>query len=461
MRTEIRLRGAAWLPILLLGLAEGTFLCVLGWVPEARATPFPALAAWGFAFFAYAAAVWTQARRPVPEPLLWGLGIGMRLALLPLLPHYSDDIYRFLWDGWVQVNGVNPFLHPPADVALEALRTPWHELINHPEISTIYPPAAQLVFRLLALLGPSVLLFKGTWIACDLGVAWAVSRIAHRHHRAETRRSGPDAEPAPTAPSVALLLYLWSPLVVLEVAWSGHLEPLALLPMMAALLLVGSRRSSMLSGVLLGLGAGVKFAPAAGLPTLLRRGAPAGAALGLLAFAALYLPYLDAGTHLWTGLGAYAARWKFNPGLYRILEAILGVGQGPRLAAGGIVAAVAVFSFWKDWSLTRSLLWILGTLLLLTPTLHPWYVLWILPLAAVRRSRGWLLLSGLVFLSYWHHDSYMATGIWPQPLWLSALVYLPPLALLAYDGIRARRSSSLLAAATRGSSPGIPPQRSR
>ena len=55
-------------------------------------------------------------------------------------PSSSDDFYRYLWDGHVQVQGINPYAHAPADSALEAVRTPWHGLINNPSVSTIYPP---------------------------------------------------------------------------------------------------------------------------------------------------------------------------------------------------------------------------------------------------------------------------------------------------------------------------------
>lgn len=420
--------------LLLLGFAEAILLAALGWVPGARATPFPALLLWSTAFLAYAAAGWAQASRPVSEAVVWGVGIGMRLALLPLLPHYSDDIYRFLWDGWVQVNGFNPFTYAPSDPALATLRTPWHGLINHPEISTIYPPAAQLVFRMLASVEPSVLLFKSAWVACDLGIAWAVARLA------AARRSTPGASPA-------LLLYLWSPLAVLEIAWSGHLEPLALLPVLAALLLARSPRHVPAAGALLGLGAGVKFAPAVGLPVLARRGVPLAAGLGLLTFGLLYLPYLDAGARLWAGLRAYAARWEFNPGAFRLLEVLLGAGRPPRLAAAALVGGAALLALGRRWSLERTLFWVLGSTLLLTPTLHPWYLLWILPFAALRRSRGWLLLGGLVFFAYGGRDIYHATGSWPQPGWLAAFIYLPPLLVLAHDGLRSR------AARTLGSSP--------
>ncbi|MFB6240645.1 MAG: hypothetical protein ABEJ46_03640, partial [Gemmatimonadota bacterium] len=59
----------------------------------------------------------------------------------------------------------------------------------------------------------------------------------------------------------------------------------------------------------------------------------------------------------------------------------------------------------------------------------------------LRGSRGWVLFTGTAFLGYWFHDHFLATGSWPQPAWLSALTWVPPLALLAWDALRGRHST--------------------
>jgi hypothetical protein len=41
-----------------------------------------------------------------------------------------------------------------------------------------------------------------------------------------------------------------------------------------------------------------------------------------------------------------------------------------------------------------------GALLLLSATVYPWYLLWVLPWAALARQTAWLVLSGLILLSY-------------------------------------------------------------
>jgi len=113
--------------------------------------------------------------------------------------------------------------------------------------------------------------------------------------------------------------------------------------------------------------------------------------------------------------------------------------QLAKLVAAAVVVAVALEAARRRWALDRTLLWTIGAALLLSPTVHPWYVLWVLPFAALFRQRGWLALTGLVFLAYWGLGAYRTGGVWRQPVWLPWLIYLPVCVLLVHDGLRAKR----------------------
>lgn len=429
-------------------MVEIALLLSVALVPGWRSTPWPALPLWAVAFAAYAAACSAYPDTARGRRAAWVLGVGARLALLPLLPHFSDDVYRYLWDGHVAASGLNPFLHAPAHPALAPLRTGWHALVNHPEVATIYPPGAQLVFHALTLaaraigaaLQARIVLFKAAWVVADLGAAWALARLAAPAAGEEGGRNGRLA-------SAALPLWLLSPLVLVEVAWSGHLEPLGILPMLAGLLLLRREdgAAGTAGGALLGAGAAVKFAPAAALPALWRRGRRTAAALLLAVPLLLYAPYLGAGASLLAGLGEYASRWAFNAGAFRLLEGLLpgalalplaGRIEAARAAALAFPALALAVAIRRRWPPARTLLWCLGAGLVFSPTLHPWYVLWVLPLAVLRGSRAWVLLSGLVLLAYAGLDAYSATGTWPHPAALSALIHVPFLAALGLEAAR-------------------------
>jgi len=71
---------------------------------------------------------------------------------------------------------------------------------------------------------------------------------------------------------------------------------------------------------------------------------------------------------------------------------------------------------------------VLGGAILLAPTLHPWYVLWVLPLAAAQAAGGWLLFGALVPLQYLAGE-----GDVPWPIRLAIL--LPPLTWMTRDAL--------------------------
>ena len=410
-----------------LGTTQCALLAAFGWL-DGLSFPLPRLA-WPMAAFAcYGLAAWMapglESRRDLA--IVWGLGVLMRLLLLPLAPELSDDVYRYLWDGHVQRAGVNPYLFPPAHEAVAHLRTSWHQLINHPNVPTIYPPLTQVVFYLAALMDRGILGAKLIWTGFELAAAWLVVRVA----RLSGRPVGP-----------VLILYLWSPLLVVESAWSGHFDAVGLFWISALLLASRSApRGGLRIGGLLAAATLTKFAPAAVLPVAVRRHGWTTA----LAFAALclalYVPYASVGIGpLTEGLRTYSEHWTANEGAFWVIHELIPDPIRSRAVAGTFVLATVAYVTWMGFSLERALLWILGSGLLLSPTVHPWYVLWILPMAALRKSAPWLLLSGLVFLGYWGLGTYQATGIWPQPGWMRAVIWLPVWGLLLHDVLRLGR----------------------
>ncbi len=362
-----------------------------------------------------------------------------RLVLLPLAPELSDDIYRYLWDGHVLASGINPYGHAPADEALASIRTPWHGEINHPELPTIYPPLAQLLFAAVATAGGGAILAgKLLWLGFDLGCGLLLHRIAERTGR----------NPAPV-----LVWYLWSPLLIVETAWSAHFDAVGLFLLAALILACGGGRApghdgsaerfsrrllalgplepgglvrALTRGALLAAATLVKFAPAAALPALVRRHGPATLFAFAAVCAALYLPFSGVGPATLTeGLRTYARHWSANEGGFAVIAALIRDPVHSRAAATLLVLAVVAWVTWRRFTVERALLWIVGAGLLLSPTVHPWYTLWVLPMAALRGSGPFLLLGGLAFLGYWGLAAYEATGVWPQPLWSRIAMWLP------------------------------------
>jgi hypothetical protein len=82
---------------------------------------------------------------------------------------------------------------------------------------------------------------------------------------------------------------------------------------------------------------------------------------------------------------------------------------------------------------TREARLALGGALLLSPTLHPWYVLWLLPLAAAEGAGGWIVFGALVPLQY-------LAGSGDVPWSIRLTILLPALVWMACDALlRSRR----------------------
>ena len=78
--------------------------------------------------------------------LILFFAVAFRICLVPVDPVVlSKDMYRFIWDGRVQQNGINPYRNPPAAEALKTLRDEKiYPNINRKDYPTIYPAGAQI-----------------------------------------------------------------------------------------------------------------------------------------------------------------------------------------------------------------------------------------------------------------------------------------------------------------------------
>ena len=95
------------------------------------------------AFAGFALALWWNERHPIDRRWLWAVPIVFRILLLATTPTLSDDVHRYLWDGHVATEGVNPYSHAIDAPELDEYEIPARALANHPSLGTPYLPAAQ------------------------------------------------------------------------------------------------------------------------------------------------------------------------------------------------------------------------------------------------------------------------------------------------------------------------------
>lgn len=379
--------------------------------------------------------------------LVLAAGALGRAFFIATPPALSTDVYRYVWDARAQAAGVNPFAFPPNAPEVRDLYDAGASLINHPEISTIYPPVSQAAFRLAHALAPGPLGMKILFGLIDLAIP-VLALAALR--------------PPPGVRLAAAVLLAWHPLSVIETAGSGHNDPLAIALLLGAIACARSG-AALGAGALLGAAAAAKTMPILLAPlfaiALGRRGAfrfGAGAA-AVLAFA--YFPFADAGAALFRGLGAYSIDLEFNAGIFALARAAADAAAppgsawtiAPRLLP--LVLALAAPLVWRlaRRDLARAVFFTLAALILVSSQVHPWYLLWLLPFLAVRPSRAWLLFTFLIFVSYETHALARATGVWSEPLAVRAIQYAPFFGLFVVEGVeaivRARRGATAAATA--------------
>jgi len=421
-------------------------------------------AAFYTAFAVYALVSWRIVQRPTGDlRLILGAALLFRLTLLPTTPSLSDDIYRYVWDGHVQWAGINPYRYAPDAPELSDLRAQLPEIsagINHRHIPTIYPPVSQLFFAAVTgLSGRShgMAAIKLGLVLCEVALAAALLGLL--------RQRGFDGR--------RIVLYAWNPLAVVEIAGSGHVDPLALALLFGALYWMGHRAWSS-AAVALSAAFLAKLLPALALPLLWRERAAAGIGDGqtqvgvrrllswpavqpLLWFALMaaagYGLYASAGARLFAALQTYALTWRFNDSVFTaahltvdalgslVLESGLPAGHAlyaARWFCGALFLASAAWTLVRRTDPVRATFALLALHLMLAPTLHPWYVLWVLPFLPLLPNPAWVSLSGLVFLAYWVLDGYRSAGVWQESLWVRWVEYVPFYALLGLTWWRRR-----------------------
>ncbi|HEX7253646.1 MAG TPA: hypothetical protein VF376_12245 [Thermoanaerobaculia bacterium] len=335
----------------------------------------------------------------------------MRATLVWRQPDLSDDAHRYLWDGRVARAGISPYAYAPDDPALSRIDPVLRSRVAHRDIRTVYPPAAQAVFRVFGG-GGNLFLLKSFLAAADLAIVALLWSSGGRGNR------------------FAAALYAFHPLPITEIAGEGHVDALGAALLLASLLFVASHRR-VASGLALALSIMTKYVAIAAALPIFRRGRAACVLSALAVSSVVWLGAARGATPL-GGLGQFATRWDFNSVLYpaavRVMEAS-GLPETAkdlfiewkdrrnpawaqrvfpyfypeffaRVLLAGILAAVLGAVAIRVRDLETAVFASLGALLLFSPTLHPWYLVWILPLAARRRDPAFLFLSFVIPISY-------------------------------------------------------------
>ncbi|MGE0679409.1 MAG: glycosyltransferase family 87 protein, partial [Candidatus Binatia bacterium] len=375
--------------------------------------------------------------------IILAFAVLFRVILLFSNPIQEDDFYRYLWDGKVVASGLNPYGIAPSAVEERRAGTQEYQKIlendgafaeilarvNHPWVPTIYPPLAQGVFGLTALIAPGSLWgLRIIFFVFDLGICLLIIKILS----------------CLKLNAAWVLVYAWSPLVVKETTNSAHYDvvPTFFLVLATCLLLHKQWGSASVSLALAILG---KIYPVLLTPLFLWRikkcygwmtALHGMLVLGVVIIAG-FAPFLQVGAGLWQGVVVFAEQWQTNSFVFPVLAAFTGNRWIAHLVVIVTLGAIILLLLCRlDMRDDRSFLWgsfvTLGLLFLLSPVGDPWYFVWLTPFLCIFPSPAWILLSGLLglyYLSFYCMYHKMAETF----RWVLWLEYLPFYGMLLWE----------------------------
>jgi hypothetical protein len=361
----------------------------------------------------------------------------LRLLLCFSNPILENDFYRYIWDGHVLAQGLNPYAFAPADYVVAdiepdpgelAAATHVHSRINYPDVKTIYPHLAQAVFAANGhVFGWTPYGFRWTFLVFDLLLLVILMRVV--------RDEG--------LPPATIVWYAWCPLVLKEITNAMHVDIVSAC-FLGVYVWAVCRGRLVLAAVAAVASAYVKLTPAV-LAALVvcalwhqRRRWLAGG-LCVLGAAVMLLSW---GLMEWnataplTGLLTFSREWQTNGSCYPLLAnglQLLGLAEESalritRLTLAGVFGGFVLLACRAVRDRQALLSWSLLLLLLLflfAPVGNPWYLVWLTPFLVVRRNWLVLLLFAVTSCYYLTFRLIYADAGTAQYHVLKACEYLP------------------------------------
>lgn len=315
------------------------------------------------------------------------LAAAFRVPLAAPRVGADNDMVRYLYDGRLQRLGYNPFEVVPADPAVAGTHTDETRQMPSIRARTPYPAAAQLFFRLVVTIWESSRAMKWALVACDLLTIWVLLAWLR-----DTKRS----------PWLALV-YAWNPLVILEVAHSGHIDALGALWIAISAWMLSTGRGMRAAAAFV-LAVATKLLPIVLVPLYWKRIRFRDGVIAVLVLAALYFPFRSAGLLPLGAVPNVVAFIRFNGPLFKWLALTF----DPQTAAGFALLAGLGVAVWMRWRRgaddPAAWAWPMAVSLAAAPVIYPWYLLYFTPFLFTRAAMPLLVWTYSVLPVYivWH-----------------------------------------------------------
>ncbi len=355
-------------------------------------------------------AIFRFSRKQIINSIL--LALLLRITCLVIFPGFSEDFYRFHWDGLMLSQGISPYEMTPrqlldSDLHIEGADQALFDQLNSADYYSVYPPLAQMIFSIGAWIFPldllySMISFKLILLLFEIGSVYLLIKIL------QARGLNPSLS----------LLYIWNPLVLLEGAINMHLE-LMVIFFILLFIWTWQKHRFIFAGSSLALAALIKLVPLIFLPIILLKTTWKKSLLLLVSFGgcflAFHIPIYSLGdfSGLLDSIKLYFNVFEFNGSIY-YLASWIGMkltGYNAISTIGPITAIISGLSIlifsWinRKANIIESMIWILFIYLIFATTVHPWYIIPFIALGTIRQYYFPFAWSFLIFLSYSAYQS--------------------------------------------------------
>ncbi len=340
-------------------------------------------------------------------------GILFRLLLFFTLPWLSQDFYRFIWDGEVQVLGYSPYEFTPNEFIEGGLSKSFPEafLLREKMGSlsakhyTVYPPFNQWLFFVAAWVGKSLfstaLVLRLFILLGEIALFFIAVKLLKKIK----------------SPVKNIGFYFLNPLVIIELTGNLHFEGIMLLFFGGSLLFLYSKRNSFLASVLFSLSVGSKLVTLLFLPLFWRylnrqkRFIFFGSSF-LIIFSLFFFYFKNHDLlHFFNSLSLWFNNFEFNASFFYLIRYLGFQGVGFNIiriwglfSPFLIVLIVLVFSLSKKNTsfipLIKNLLMMATCYFFISTTIHPWYIITLIFIGIFTKYKFPYIWGGLIFLSY-------------------------------------------------------------
>ena len=370
-------------------------------------------------------------------------GIIFRLVFICTEPNLSQDYYRFIWDGHLIANSINPYLHTPneliknmADIIPNANQLYEGMGSLSAKHYSNYPPLNQLIFGIAALIGGksifgSLVVMRITIILADLGIFYFGRKLLKNLNK---------------SPHL-IFWYFLNPLVIIELTGNLHFEGVMLFFFIFSLFLLSISKWTWAAAIM-ACSISIKLVPLLFLPLFIRY---LGWKKSLLSYGVigvtvllLFLPFYTPefiGNYTKT-LSLWFSNFEFNGSIYNIVKRIaIQFDAKPwefikvygKITPIATILAVLLFTILpkrKDLNqLLASMMWVLTIYYFMSTTLHPWYCIFLVLLAIFTTYRYAIIWSVAIILSYYAYSQ----ADFKENFWLLTLEYISVYSFLIYE----------------------------